>query len=60
MNNANKCPKCKQYIIGTYCYTCKDEISNLLVYNFDGTPFEDLLNPFMGKKNSEIQKFKED
>ena len=29
MNNANQCPQCMNYIIGTYCCTCKNDISNL-------------------------------
>ena len=31
MNNANKCPKCGKYIIGTYCYKCKCDIT--ITYN---------------------------
>ena len=50
---ANKCPKCKQYIFGTYCPTCKDYISNLMIhdFNFEDTPFVDIFNPFRGKKD---------
>jgi len=53
MNNVYQCPKYKKFIFGTYCFTCKDEISNLAHYNFnfDGTPFADILKPFMDKPN---------
>lgn len=31
MTEANICPLCGKYIIGTYCYTCKQDIRSLSV-----------------------------
>ena len=46
MNNANKCPKCKQYILGTYCYTCKQDINDMI--STDSMP--DFMKEFFSKK----------
>jgi len=29
-NKANQCPKCSNYIIGEYCFTCQIDIRNYL------------------------------
>lgn len=26
--NVNRCPKCKEYIIGTYCHSCDIDIND--------------------------------
>lgn len=31
MTEAHICPLCRKYIIGTYCYTCKQDIRSLSV-----------------------------
>ena len=52
MNNSNKCPQCKTFIIGTYCYKCKKNIRDMQVPNFfEGTPLEDIFNSFNKKQN---------
>lgn len=33
MTEANICPLCGEYIIGTYCCTCKQDIRSLSVKN---------------------------
>lgn len=30
MSEANQCPKCKKYILGTYCFICKSDIRDIL------------------------------
>jgi hypothetical protein len=45
MNNANKCHKCKRFVLGTYCYSCKCEIQkfnpNDVFNNIFGNIFKD-------------------
>ena len=47
MNNANKCPQCKQFIIGTYCYTCKKDINEMKI-STDSMP--DFIKNFFDKE----------
>lgn len=46
MNNANQCPKCKKFILGTFCYNCKKEISEMNeedpLFNMFGGVFKDI------------------
>lgn len=41
-NSSNQCPRCKNYILGEYCYTCKEDIRNMTENIFTGTPLEDI------------------
>lgn len=45
MNNANQCPNCKQYILGSYCFTCKSEIAE-----FDSQNIPDFLKDLFKDK----------
>jgi len=29
MNNVNKCHQCKNYILGTFCYTCNKDVTEM-------------------------------
>lgn len=41
MSEANQCPKCQQYILGTYCYNCDCDI-RLVINPFPtGSPLDD-------------------
>lgn len=41
MSEVNKCPKCKNCIFGTYCYSCDCDI-RLIINPFpNGNPLED-------------------
>jgi len=52
MNNANQCPKCKTFILGTYCSKCNDDIKNL--YNI-----ENMFGCSMGDMFSKVNKTKD-
>ena len=46
MGNANKCPNCNAFILGTFCFNCKMDISEMEEEN----PFFKMFNDIMSKK----------
>ncbi len=47
MNDSHRCPKCKLFIIGTYCYTCNEDIHEI---RFD-TSVDDMLKDIFEENN---------
>ena len=54
MNNANKCPRCKKFILGTYCATCKEDITKMAERIFPtDNDFGNFFNDFFSKGKDE-------
>jgi len=50
-NLANKCPQCKKYIIGYYCFQCKIDISDFMNDNseiLDDADIPDFMKDIFG------------
>jgi predicted RNA-binding protein with PUA domain len=50
MSDAHQCPKCKLFIIGTYCFQCKEDIHEI---RFD-KPIEDILKDIVKGNHEDI------
>ena len=54
MNEAQKCPRCNNYILGTYCCTCKKDIFEMQEDNpFKDTPFGDIFGQFFNNNKQD-------
>lgn len=51
MNEANLCPKCGTYIIGTYCYECKEDIKSMDFNYNKNDSFTNFFNDIINKGN---------
>lgn len=49
MHNANKCPKCKQYILGTKCFICNIDLANIEDI-FENNIFNDIFSNLFKEK----------
>lgn len=52
-NSANQCPRCGNYILGNYCFSCEIDIRNYLIDDNMPDFFKDIFGDFdkFGDKN---------
>lgn len=43
----NHCPKCKNYILGPFCYICNIYVNEYYEDPFKGTPFEKIFGDYL-------------
>lgn len=51
MIDTNQCPKCKIYILGTYCYGCDLDIRDVINPFPTGNPLDDLFGDAFKKED---------
>jgi len=49
MPEAFVCPKCGKYIVGTFCFTCKEDIRSMSFPSENGENFVDFFNNIINK-----------